>query len=178
MPHRVFCSLLLLLAGSAAATGPNPADRLLFDFEAPAAFKGWTTLELPNAKGKEPAAKVELSAEHPTSGRRSLKINFAGGEWPAVITRNVPDDWMPWETFKADVTVSRPCVVGFCVMQEGSRRGGDWDGAVGRWVKTEFLKPGKNTISAILHPNAWSAIRPKLDSGKVMGKVVSLEIFM
>ncbi len=152
-------------------------DLVLFDFEGPADAQRWTSLELPDTKLKEPPVKLERSKEHATSGAHSLKLTFAGGTWPAVITRDVPPDWMPWQTFKADVTVSRACVVGFCVMQEGSSRAGGWDGGVSRWAKTAFLQPGKNSISAELHPNGWSALRPQLENGRSLGKVVSLEIF-
>src|SRR5262249_981574 len=143
---------------SAASANAQATDGLLFDFEDPAELEGWTNLELPDAKVKEPAAKIERSAEHATSAKHSLKITSAGGNWPPIIPRNVPDDWMPWHTFRADVTVNRPCVVGFCVMQEGSTRAAGWDGGVSRWAKTAFLKPGKNSITAELHPNGWSAI--------------------
>ena len=152
-------------------------DRVLFDFEAATTVQGWANLELPAAKAKEPPVKIEHSAQNATSGQHSLKLTFAGGTWPSVITGDVPADWTPWQTFKADVTVSRPCVVGFCVMQENSSRAEGWDGGVSRWAKTAFLQPGKNTIVAELHPNSWSALRPKLENGKVLGKVVSLEIF-
>ncbi|MBN9120398.1 MAG: DNRLRE domain-containing protein [Planctomycetes bacterium] len=47
-----------------------------------------------------------------------------------------------------------------------------------RWCKTAILRPGRHTITAPLHPNAWSAIRQKLENGKVMGKCVSLEFFV
>ena len=46
-----------------------------------------------------------------------LKIIFSGGEWPALITTNVPPDWSGFQTFKADVVVDRPCLVGFVAMQ-------------------------------------------------------------
>ena len=152
-------------------------DRRLFDFETEDEVRVWAVLLLPDAKSPEPPVKLERSTEHATTGRHSLKLTFAGGTWPGVATRAVPADWTPWQTFTADVTVSRACVVGFCVMQEGSSRAGGWDGGVSRWAKTEFLQPGRNTISAQLHPNAWSALRPQLENGRVLGRVVSLEFF-
>jgi len=151
---------------------PAPKEVLLFDFEDPADLKAWSNLELPGAKVKEPAAKLELSDDHATSGKKSLKVTFAGGHWPTITTTQVPTDWMPYWTFKADVTVSRHCVVGFTVMQERSQRGGGWDATVSRWTKTEFLKPGRNTVVGILHdPNNYS-INAK------NGKVVRFEIYM
>jgi hypothetical protein len=158
------------------AADPKPeADRVLFDFEDEADLKAWSNRELRDAK--EPAAKLERSTDNATSGKHSLKITFAGGKWPTVGTERVPDDWQAYETFRADVAVSRPCLIGFCVMQEGSQRGGGWDAGVSRWTKTALLLPGKHTISAPLHPNGGSAIRPKLENGRVLGKVVGLEIF-
>ena len=95
-----------------------------------------------------------------------------------MIMTRVPEDWTSWHTFHADVTATRPCVVGFCVMQEASLRAPVWDDGVSRWAKTQFLQPGRNTTSANLHPNEWSALRTKLENGRVLGKVVSLEIFL
>jgi hypothetical protein len=167
---------LSLTVGQPAGKGtPAGKEAVLFDFEDPAEVAAWKPLELP--KAKEPPPRVERSGEHATSGRHSLKIVFKGGRWPAVITTRVPPDWDAYHTFHADVTVSRPCVVGFAVLQEKSQRGGDWDGAVSRWTKTAILRPGKHHISGDLHPNGWSAVRTKLENGRVLGKVVSLEIF-
>ena len=97
-------------------------------------LKAWSNLELPNPKQKEPPARIELATEHATSGKHSLKITFAGGNWPAITTTQIPDDWTPYQTFKADVTVSRPCVVGFLAMQEQSKREQGWDAGISRWV--------------------------------------------
>jgi hypothetical protein len=173
---RIILLLTFLpIAGAVAAPDLKPAvpDKLLFDFEDPGDLKAWSHLELPGAKTKEPAAKWELSTEHATSGKHSLKITFAGGRWPTVTTTQVPEDWMPYWTFKADVTASRHCLVGFTALQEKSKRGGGWDATVTRWTKTAFLKPGKNEISALLHDqdDYWSI-------NKKNGKVVRFEIFM
>ncbi len=151
---------------------PAPEETLLFDFEDQADLKAWSNLELPDAKSKEPAAKIELSSENATRGKQSLKITFAGGRWPTITTTQVPGDWMPYWTFRADVTASRPCVVGFTVLQEKSQRGGGWDATVSRWAKTEFLKPGKNTVTGTIHDSNNYSINTK------QGKVVRFEIFM
>jgi hypothetical protein len=145
---------------------------VLFDFEDPASLKDWSNMQLPDAKLKEPPAKIELSTEHATSGTHSLKITFAGGRWPTITTTNVLADWMPYWTFKADVTVSRPCLAGFTVLQEKSRRGGGWDPTVSRWTKTEFLKPGANAVTGLIHDSNNYSINAK------NGKVVRFEIFM
>jgi hypothetical protein len=151
---------------------PMPKEMLLFDFEEAADLRAWSNLELPDPKQKEPPVKIELSAENATHGKQSLKLTFAGGRWPTVTTTQVPADWMPYWTFKADVTASRHCVVGFTVLQERSQRGGGWDPTVSRWTKTEFLKPGKNTVVGILHDSNNYSINEK------NGKVVRFEIFL
>lgn len=151
---------------------PAADDWVLFDFEDPAELAAWSNLELPDAKVKEPAARFERSTEHATSGRHSLKITFAGGRWPTLTTTHVPEDWTALQTFHADVTVNRPCLVGFTVLQEKSRRGGGWDDTVSRWVKTALLRPGQNAVSAPLHPPNDYALSQRY------GKVVRFEIFL
>ena len=148
LPRKAFALIVLLFSTLALAGEPKPATvKMLFDFEDAAELKAWSNLELPDAKQKEPPARFELSTEHATSGKHSLKITFAGGRWPTLTTTQVPADWLPHQTFKADVTVSRYCLVGFTVLQEKSRRGGGWDNGVSRWCKTEFLRPGTNEVT-------------------------------
>jgi hypothetical protein len=160
------------VAGLAFAPKPAVKEQKLFDFEDAAEVRAWSNLALSGAKPKDPPARTEQAAENATSGKHSLKITFAGGRWPTITTTRVPGDWMPFWTFKADVTARRHCLVGFTALQEKSRRGGGWDATVSRWTKTAFLRPGKNTVAALLHdPNNYS-INTKL------GKVVRFEIFM
>jgi hypothetical protein len=154
-------------------TKQAPKQVVLFDFEEPADLKAWSNLALADVKQKEPPARIELSTENATRGKRSLKITFAGGSWPTITTTAVPGDWMPYWTFRADVTAGRHCVVGFTVLHEKSKRGGGWDATVSRWTKTEFLRPGKNTVTGSIHdPDGYYAINAKL------GKVVRFEVFM
>jgi hypothetical protein len=174
MPRLVCPSLLLLGLSFAAgqAEPPSPADKVLYDFEEPDALRGWSNLEVPGAKEKEPPVKLERVAEHATSGRHSLKLTFAGGQWPTVTTAQVHDDWLTHQTFHADVTVSRPCLIGFSVLQEKSLRGGGWDALISRWTKTAFLQPGLNHVrAAIPQPNDYAVHRK-------WGKVVRFEIFL
>jgi hypothetical protein len=144
---------------------------MLFDFEVAADVEAWSNLELREATVKEPPIKLQRVAEHATSGKHSLKLTFAGGHFP-TITSEVREDWLPYQTFLADVTVSRTCVVGFTALQEQSKRGDGVDLAATRWTKTAFLKPGKNVVRAPLHPGAGDSLSPK------RGKVVRFEIFM
>src|SRR5262249_44528951 len=109
--------------------------KTLFDFESPADIKAWSNLTLTDAKWKEPAATFEQPKDHAPSGKHSLKTTSAGGNWPTLTTKQIPADLGQWESISVDVNVPRACIVGLCVMQEKSRRGGDWDGAVSRWVK-------------------------------------------
>jgi hypothetical protein len=167
------CAFLPLSFAFGKADPPAvPADKVLYDFEEANSLEGWSNLELPEARFKEPAVKLERVAEHATSGKHSLKLTFAGGQWPTVTTAKVHDDWVPYQTFHADVTVSRPCVVGFTALQEKSVRGEGWDALISRWTRTAFLKPGVNHVAAsIPQPNQYSI------SAK-WGKVVRFEIFM
>jgi hypothetical protein len=174
MGRLLYHSLLLLVLPLVAAAEPpaSPASKMLYDFEDEADVKAWSNLELPDAKDREPPVRVERVAEHATSGKHSLKLTFAGGRWPTVTTTQVTDDWLSHPTFHADVTASRPCVIGFTVMQEKSQRGGGWDANISRWTKTVFLKAGTNHIAAsLLQPNQY-AVHAK------WGKVVRFEIFM
>jgi hypothetical protein len=170
---KVFCltALACSLVDSTAFAG-QPKDLLLFDFEKAVDLQAWTNLELSGARVKEPATKIERSAARASSGKHSLKITFAGGTWPTLTTTRVPADWKAWHTLMADVWVSRPCVVGFTVLQEQSKRGEGYEEAVSRWTRTAFLKAGKNQVSAALRPAYGNTLDPK------RGKVVRFEIFM
>jgi hypothetical protein len=170
-------TLLGLMVMLCAATGQpgmarGPTEVVLFDFEDEADLKAWSNLEVEGAKEKEPPIKLERVAEHATSGKHSLKLTFGGGHWPTITTTKVLDDWQQYQTFLADVTASRPCVVGFTVLQEQSKRGQGWDEMVSRWTKTQILKAGKNQVLAPLRPSAGDTLNPK------RGKVVRFEIFM
>jgi hypothetical protein len=154
------------------ASPRDPDDLVLFDFEKADDLNAWTNLEDSGAKVKEPAALIERSTEFAASGKHSLKVTFAGGSWPTVTTTSVPADWNAWHTLQADVAVSRPCVLGFTVLQERSKRGDGYEEAVSRWTRTLFLKAGKNKISAALRPASGNALDPK------RGKGVRFEIFM
>ncbi len=164
--------LALTFAAAAPPSPPAAKETVLYDFEAADDLKSWSNLELPDAKEKEPPVKLDLSEEHATSGKRSLKLTFAKGNWPTVTTTQVLDDWLPYQTFRADVTVDRPCVIGFTALQEKSSRGGGWDASVSRWTKTAFLRKGINHVAGTVPgPNDYS-INAK------WGKVVRFEIFL
>jgi len=140
---------------------PDDGDRLL---EKATEAGSWNPLE----SSKEPKAKVERTSDG------ALRITFAGGRWPTVATSAIPDDWTPWKSFAAEVTVGRDCLVGFEAVQEKSRRDESWDGVISRWAKTVFLKAGKNAVRASLEDPSGNGygINPKK-----YGKITSLEIF-
>jgi len=167
-----YLALCLCLAGAR----PGGDERVLFDFETPEEASCWSTLGVPPDADKrireEPPATVALSPENVSSRKHSLKLTFAGGRWPTVTTALPNEDWMPFHRLKADLWVTRPCLVGFTVLQERSSRKEGWDPVVGRWTKTVFAQPGRNEVSEVLHRNDWQAIMPKL------GPVVRFEIFM
>jgi hypothetical protein len=163
----------LAIRSLAPTDQPAPVGEVtLFDFETPGATAAWTNLAVAGAAAREPAVRVETAREHATRGAQSLRLTFQGGTWPAVTAAAVPPDWSGYHTFQADVTVSEPCLVGFLALQEKSSRGTGWDNSVSRWVKTELLRPGTTTVTALLHPNDWSALRSEL------GRVTAFDIFV
>lgn len=153
-------ALILLLAVPAAR---DEGDRVLFDFEKPEEASAWAALASP----KDPRAAVAIAPG------KALQITYAGGRWPAVGTSAVPEDWTPWKTFAADVTVTRACLVGFQAVQESSKRDDGWDGLISRWSRTFFLQPGKNELRGSLEDPSGNGygLNPKK-----YGKVTALEI--
>jgi len=169
-------AVLFATAFQRPAAGEDPstplgAGKVLFDFEDAADLAKWSPLTLENRKlpgADEPAAKLELSTEGVTLGKHSLKITFDGGRWPTVTTEAVPvaENWVEakFATLKADVTVTRVCLVGFRVLLENRLRNNPW-------VKTELLLPGKNEITGTLG-GWWLGMEAK------DGKVTTVEIFL
>lgn len=163
--------MMALVLVIALADLRDDGDRLLFDFESEAEAGAWSNLD----SAKEPKAEISISAEHPSSGGKCLKITFHGGNWPTVRTSAIPEDWTAWKTFAADVTVDRDCLVGFQAIQEKSRRDNSWEACVSRWARTVVLKAGKNEIRASLEDP--SANGYGINPGRY-GKVTALEIFI
>ena len=139
----------------------------LFDFETPGDIAKWEPIELVDKKEKDPAVKLELSNQNVSSGRNSLKLIFPGGKLPGIMTRNLPDtDYFSYKTFKADVAVSRTCVLVFRVVQEmfskqSAPPGAGYRETASRWVKLARLEPGMNHIEDefILNTNLGKAVR-------------------
>lgn len=155
----------LTLCAILASTGaPDDADRVLFGFDRVEEAASWTNLN----PAKEPAATIQ------STPRGTLRVTFAGGRWPSIRTATVPGDWTPWKTLAAEVTVSRPCLIGFHAVQEKSLRDQGWDGLVSRWARTIFLQEGLNSIRASLEDPSGNGYG--LNLGKY-GPVTSFEIF-
>jgi hypothetical protein len=171
--RKLGLSLLLVLAWAALVPADDAAtEKRIADFESESDIAIWENLVLPDPKQQEPAVKIEPSTEHATHGKQSLKLTFAGGVWPTITTAKVDDAWLNFKTFHADVYASRPCLVGFTVLQEKSQRGDGWDPVISRWTKTAFLKAGDNHITgSLVQPNDY-AIHAK------WGKIVRFEIFL
>ena len=168
----------LLLTALLSVFVQDAGDRVLFDFEKPEDAERWSNLQIldPSTADrriqKEPNATWSLSKDNATSGAHSLKVTFDGGRWPTITTALLGEDWMGFHRLCADITVTRPCLVGLSVLQEKSSRKEGWEPVVSRWTKTIFAQPGRNLLSEPLHRNDWQAILPK------WGPVVTFEIFL
>lgn len=108
MPRWFWILLAAAMAINVVSAAEPAQEVLLYDFEDAAVLKGWSHLELPGAAEQEPAVKLAIVANHATAGKSCLKLTFAGGQFPTVTTADVLVDWLPYPTFKADVTVDRP----------------------------------------------------------------------
>ena len=171
----------LIVAVLSLCSSAGAEDKVLFDFEDYAAVKDWAPLAIEGSKlpgAKEPAAKMELTTEGATSGKRALKVTFDGGVWPTITTTAVPvsENWvvLKFQAFKADVTVSRTCLVGFRVLMENRKRD---DGHT--WAVTLLCKPGRNEISQALG-GWWTGMTGPSADGKNPGdgKITGIDFFM
>jgi len=124
----------------------EPAEATLLDFEDAADMAAWSPAQLPELKTRQPAPKVEWSTEGVTSGRHSLRLTFAGGDWPAVCTNRLPlRNWKRFATLKAALTVAQPALGYFRVYrgQAGPQ------GAQPLWERTMMLLPGRNDVTLL-----------------------------
>ena len=94
-----------------------------------------------------------------------MKLTFSGGKYPAVATHSPLEDWTVYNSFKADVTASRTCLVAFRVVREDDKehRG---------WVKLALVHQGRNAVVDV-------APTPRgLDNGRPLKGPTQLEIIM
>jgi hypothetical protein len=137
-----------------------PVETVLFDFEDDADLAAWSQ----DAADKEPPVKLALVAEGATSGRRALKLTYAGGRLPAVRSSHVPvDDWTCRPALKADVTAPRDCLAVFRVLRESGDRKTSW-------AKLARLRPGRNEVVELTFG--------EMSAFASQGKVVGIEIAM
>lgn len=156
--------LVLFLAGRPLAAD----EKVLFDFENDADLAAWSQFlpDNPNVPGaKEPPVKIELSGENAASGKRCMKLTFSGGKYPTVAAHSPLEDWTVYNSFKADVTASRTCLVAFRVVRQDDKehRG---------WVKLALVHRGRNAVVDV-------APTPRgLDNGQPLKGSTQLEIIM
>jgi hypothetical protein len=117
-------------------------EKVLFDFKDDAGLKAWSQFLPDNPKipgAKEPPVKIEVSGDASSSGRKCLKVTFAGGKFPAIATRSPLEDWTAYKCFRADVTAGRTCLAAFRVVRldDKEHRG---------WVKLALLHEGRNAV--------------------------------
>ncbi len=107
----------------------------LFDFESP---EDLTRLNWECHKW------FELSREHVTSGKYSLKASFPPGQYPGIDFQGIQADWSPYVSFKMDIFNPSEEKVGFHIRIDDHKS--DWEYA-NRFDLDVALKPGVNTIS-------------------------------
>jgi hypothetical protein len=132
-----------------ASAGRPPGKGMLFDFEAEAELNSldWTCHKW-----------FDLSPEHATSGRYSLKISLPPGQYPGVNFIREYSDWSNYRFLKIDLYNPAEDTFIFHVRIDDEKSG--WEYA-DRFDMTFEIKPGQNFLSismdAIktnLHPRA------------------------
>ena len=135
-----------------AVLGVAAEEKVLFDFAGQSSVHDWAPVRLPEVKTDEPAPKIEIvpAGNAPASAAlaaagKSLKITFAGGEWPAIGTTKflVAGNWKAYQTLKANLTVDRPSVAYFRVCQGKPNAKGEQH----HWEKTMILQPGRSEVT-------------------------------
>jgi len=139
-------------------------EEVLFSFDDETRVKDWAPSQLPEVKKDQPAPKVEIipapKAESAPSGK-CLKITFDGGDWPAIGTTKVPvkNNWKPFQTLKADLTVDRPSTAYFRICQATPSNPKEPRSAC--WEKTMTLLPGRNEVTLALITASGPVIKPQ-----------------
>jgi hypothetical protein len=140
--HRQAVAAAACLAVFFAVKPAAAEERKLFDFKDAANLKAWAQYlpDNPRVPGfKEAAVKIEFAKDSQAADKPCLKLTYSGGRYPAVAARSPLDDWSPYKTFKAEVSVGRKCLVAFRVVRLDDRehRG---------WVKIALLQKGRNVV--------------------------------
>jgi hypothetical protein len=174
MRHRLATFIgvtLLCLSQSVPPEGKaaDDKDQVLFDFADKAAVKDWAPVKLPEVEKEQPAPKVEIVAAANAKDAASLKITFDGGDWPTVGTTKipVPGNWKQFQTVKAILTVDRPSLALFRILQGKA----DDKPQQARWERTMTLLPGRNDVTLLIRHGIGT-----MDPGKgdVTGFVIGM----
>jgi len=115
---------------------------------------------------KEPDIQIEQATDG-VSGKRGMRLTFAGGRMPTIAMKPSETDWTKFKTFKATVTASRTCLVVFRVMCDKSQYGTQHNDGVSRWEFAARCEAGKNLLVTAGPPDPmkWK-------------NITSLEIYM
>jgi hypothetical protein len=170
-------AFLCVCAVSLSAGPAGAEDKILFDFDNESDVKSFANIDVyalreaeakaaieavakvatnpataptykpPASMPSEPAVKIEQSAAGAT-GKRGLKLTYAGGRMPTISAKSPLDNWRPFKSFRADVTVDRTCMVVFRAMAQTSKYGTAYNEGCSRWEFAALCKPGKNNLVA------------------------------
>mgnify|MGYP002813260781 CR=1 FL=1 len=130
---NVFDSLGLTATQQHTSTSNNP--NVLFDFE--------SELDLERLNW-ECHKWFELSEEHATSGRYSLKAVLPAGQYPGINFREIRSDWSEFRYFKMDVFNPANVKINFHIRIDDNQSGVEY---ANRFDTNFELKQGLNQIS-------------------------------
>jgi uncharacterized protein len=110
-------------------------SNILFDFESPADLEklNW-----------ECHKWFELSSDHKTSGKYSLKVSIPPGQYPGISFKEIPSDWSQYAYLKMDIFNPSKDDVPFHIRIDDHKS--NWEYAK-RFDQDVVLKPGSNSIS-------------------------------
>jgi uncharacterized protein len=114
-------------------------SNLLFDFESQADLEklNW-----------ECHKWFELSIDHKTSGKYSLKVSLPPGQYPGISFKEIPSDWSRYAYLKMDIFNPSRDSVPFHIRIDDYKS--NWEYA-NRFDRDVELKPGLNPISIPTH---------------------------
>jgi hypothetical protein len=110
-------------------------SNLLFDFEF------LTDLEKLNWECHK---WFELSFDHKTSGKYSLKVSLPPGQYPGISFKEIPSDWSQYAYLKMDIFNPSKDKVPFHIRIDDHKS--NWEFA-NRFDREVELKPGPNPVS-------------------------------
>jgi len=120
----------------------EPGFPVLFSFETDASVAAW---QVEADEGVDKACKIAASLEHPTDGKRSLKMTLTEHKWPGTFTTKMPKDWSAYKSLKIDLTVMQDCSLTVRIDDEDST-----DYASRFQSGAQDVDKGKTTLEIIL----------------------------